>query len=107
MMVMMMVVVMVMTVPSRLDPDSNAGAVMMMVVMPDHHLRGLNGAGFRQPGIACGSSGPLAGAAWAVVTALKAAAAPKSPANFLSMFPPQDKFRPSLSATRQQVAPSA
>ncbi|HEV2625691.1 MAG TPA: hypothetical protein VGV62_11355 [Xanthobacteraceae bacterium] len=51
MMVVMMVVMMVMTVPSRPDPDSNAGAVMMMVVMTDHNLRGLNGVGLGQPSI--------------------------------------------------------
>jgi hypothetical protein len=51
---MMMVVMMVvmMTVPPRSDPDGNAGTMMvMMVVMTDHNLSSLNGAGLGQPGI--------------------------------------------------------
>jgi hypothetical protein len=45
MMVVMMVVVMMMTVPPRPDPDVNVGSMMvMMVVMTDHNLSGLNGA---------------------------------------------------------------
>jgi hypothetical protein len=48
--VMMMVVVM--TVPPRPDPDVNAGTVMvMMVVLTDHNLSGLNGACLGQSGI--------------------------------------------------------
>ena len=51
MMMMMMVVVMMMTVPPRSDPDGNAGTVMVMMVMTDHNLSGLNGACLGQPGI--------------------------------------------------------
>jgi hypothetical protein len=50
--VVMVVVVMMMTVPPRPDPDVNAGTVMvMMVVMTDHNLSGLNGACLGQSGI--------------------------------------------------------
>lgn len=39
--------------------------------------------------MACGSSGPRAGAAWAAVIVVRAAAAPNKPASFLSMAPPK------------------
>jgi hypothetical protein len=50
-MMMMMVVVVVVTMPPWSDPDGNAGTVMVMMVMTDHNLSGLNGACLGQPGI--------------------------------------------------------
>jgi hypothetical protein len=48
----MMVVVMMMTVPPRPDPDGNAGTMMVvMMVMTDHNLSGPNGSSLGQPGI--------------------------------------------------------
>ena len=44
------VMMMVVTMPPWSDPDSNAGTVMMMMVMTDHNLRGLNGVGFGPAG---------------------------------------------------------
>ena len=50
--VMTVVVVVVVTMPPRPDPDVNAGAMMvMMIVMTDYNLSGLNRAGLGQPGI--------------------------------------------------------
>lgn len=52
MMVVAVLVVMMMTVPPRPDPDVNVGSMMvMMVVMTDHNLSGLNGACLSQSGI--------------------------------------------------------
>jgi hypothetical protein len=51
-MTMMVVVVVVVTVPPWPDPDGNAGTMMVvMMVMTDHNLSGLNGVGLGQPGI--------------------------------------------------------
>jgi hypothetical protein len=52
MMMVVAVVVVMMTVPPRPDPDVNVGSMMvMMVVMTDHNLSGLNGACLSQSGI--------------------------------------------------------
>jgi hypothetical protein len=51
-MVMTIMVVVVVTVPPWPDPDGNAGTMMVvMMVMTDHNLSGLNGVGLGQPGI--------------------------------------------------------
>ena len=49
--VVVMMMMVVVTMPPWSDPDGNAGTVMMMMVMTDHNLSGLNGACLGQLGI--------------------------------------------------------